>query len=184
MPERINDHSLWRAFDGGELTHSAAHYLTAILRLRQRQGYARVTDVAEDLRISRGAASRAIAVLKDRGWTREDPHRMLELTDNGLELARGVERNYRVLECFLEDILGVPQAVAREDACKIEHLFSPPTIGALFRLIRALEGDKLLMKRLRQQLQADHTSVEQDFDPNREEESGKEFPKPCPTPRK
>ena len=146
MTSRINDSSFWRSFEESGLTHSAAHYLTTIFHLREQYGYARVTDVAECLKISRGAASRAIAILKERGWIQEDPHRMLELTGNGLELARGIERNFGVLESFLEDILGLPHEVAHEDACKMEHLLNPVTVSALHRLIRALQLDKPLKR--------------------------------------
>lgn len=154
MPERISDNSTWRAFEETELTHSAAHYLTAILGLRQRFGYARVTDVAEDLGISRGAASRALAMLKERGWIQEDPHRMLELTAAGQDLARGVVRGHAVIERFMVDILGVPEQVAHEDACKMEHLMSPVTVEALVRLIRTFEGDKRLKSRFKELLGA------------------------------
>ena len=153
MTDRINDSSSWRAFEDSELTHSAAHYLTAIHTLRHRYGYARVTDVADYLKISRGAASRAIALLKERGWIKEDPHRMLELTESGHELAQTVERNYLVLEWFLEHILGMPAEVAHEDACKMEHLLSPLTTGALFRLIRTLERNKPLLGQIKKQLE-------------------------------
>ena len=92
MTDYINDSSQWRAFEDSELTHSAAHYLTTIKQLRQQYGYARVTDVADTLKVSRGAASRAMVLLKDRGWIQEDPHRMLQLTNEGMERARNVER--------------------------------------------------------------------------------------------
>jgi Mn-dependent DtxR family transcriptional regulator len=154
MTDRINDSSAWRAFEESGLTHSAAHYLTAILHLREQYGYARVTDVAEWLKISRGAASRAISMLKERGWIEEDPHRMLILTGSGEELARGIVHNYSIMESFLEGILGIKTEAAREDACKMEHLLSPETVQALFRLIRTLERNKSLMKTLKEKYTA------------------------------
>jgi DtxR family transcriptional regulator, Mn-dependent transcriptional regulator len=154
MTDQINDTSLRRFFEIGGLTHSSAHYLTAIERLRGQNGYARVTDVAQRLGISRGAASRAISVLKERGWIEEDPHRMLLLTEGGRELALMVERNYRVVEGFLEEVLGIPGDVAREDACKMEHLLSPVTAGSLLKMIRLLEGNRSLMRRLKEELKA------------------------------
>lgn len=135
MVVHANDNSAWKAFEESELTHSAAHYLMTIMHLRKQNGYARVTDVAEHLKVSRGAASRAITLFKDRGWIQENEHRMLELTESGMELARSVERNYLILEYFLEEILGVSEEIAREDACKIEHLLSPQTAQSLGRFI-------------------------------------------------
>lgn len=150
MIERINDKTPRRMPEEGELTHSAAHYLTAILHLRHRFGYARATEVAELLQISRGAASRALGVLKERGWIQEDPHRMLELTPSGQDLARGVVRSHVVIERFMQDILGIPAEVAHDDACKMEHLMSPVTVEALVRLIRTFEDNKTLKKRFKE----------------------------------
>ena len=148
----VNDSAFWRAFEESALTHSAAHYLTTIMHLKKGQGYARVTDVAEHLGVSRGAASRATSLLKERGWIQEDPHRMLELTDDGRELARTVERNFLVVQCFLEDILGIQKDVAQEDACKLEHLLSTETANRLFRLIRVLQESKPLLRRIQERL--------------------------------
>lgn len=161
MPERIIDSSTWRAFEETELTHSAAHYLTTILQLRERFGYARVTDVAEELKISRGAASRALTLLKERGWIQEDPHRMLELTPSGRDLARGVVRNHAVVERFMEEILGLSAQLAHEDACKMEHLLNPETIQALVRLIRVFDGNKAMQRRLKELLGACHVSLDE-----------------------
>jgi DtxR family transcriptional regulator, Mn-dependent transcriptional regulator len=149
MTVETNDNSAWKAFEESEITHSAAHYLMTIMNLRKQNGYARVTDVAEHLKVSRGAASRAMSMLKDRGWICEDAHRMLELTVDGVNLARNVERNYLVLECFLEDILGLDGDTAREDSCKLEHLLSPKTSTALLRLIRVLTENKRMLTQLK-----------------------------------
>ena len=159
---KINDASVWRAVEEHELTHSAAHYLTSILHLRNQQGYARVTDVAEYLRISRGAASKALSALKERDWVREDRNRMLELTDEGYELARSVERRFLVTESFLEEVLGVPQDVARMDACKIEHMLSPQTMRAFLLLLRLLKKDKPLFKRIQKSLKNLHLNCDDD----------------------
>jgi Mn-dependent DtxR family transcriptional regulator len=151
MVVHTNDNSAWRAFEESELTHSAAHYLMTIMHLRKKNGYARVTDVAEHLSVSRGAASRGISLFKERGWIQENEHRMLELTDDGMELARSVERNYLILEFFFEDILGVPDETSREDACKIEHLLSPETSKRLFRFIRIFRDHPELTDQVRKQ---------------------------------
>lgn len=152
MTVATNDSSVWRAFENTALTHSAAHYLMAVMHLRKRQGYARATDVAEYLGVTRGAASRAMMLLKERGWITEDAHRMLDLSEEGRHLARNVERNFLVIECFLEDILGVPAELAHEDACKMEHLLSPRTTRALLRLIQVLARDKRNLNALRAKL--------------------------------
>ncbi len=144
-----NDNSAWRAFEQSELTHSAAHYLMTIMHLRKDNGYARVTDVAEHLDITRAAASKRISMLKERNYIVEDSKRMLSLTEEGMALARTVERHFLVMADFFEDILNIPKGVALADACKLEHLLSPESAHAIFRLGRVLKNDKTLLDRLK-----------------------------------
>ncbi|HOS04431.1 MAG TPA: metal-dependent transcriptional regulator, partial [Candidatus Hydrogenedentes bacterium] len=132
----------WREFEKNDITHSAAHYLMAIDSLRDSRGYARVTDVADVLDVSRGAASMSITQLKRRGWVAEDPNRFLLLTDQGHDIAHAVEHKFRILSRFFEEILGVPRETALRDACKMEHLISPETGRRLVWLMRYVLSDE------------------------------------------
>lgn len=138
MHEVTNDSQYWRAFDENQLTHSVAHYLMAVDRLKSENGYARVTDVASMLDISRGAASLALSQLKERGLVTEDPNRFLLLTEEGVRLARRVENNFVLLTRFFEDVLGIDSKTAREDACKMEHLLSETSSRALLQFLQTL----------------------------------------------
>ena len=51
---------VWKNFEDNELTHSAAHHLMAVHELRQEYGYARVSDIAKHLRITKGSVSTAM----------------------------------------------------------------------------------------------------------------------------
>lgn len=141
MAKEINDSAYWREFEKNELTHSMAHYLMAIDALRQEFGYARVTDVADKLEVSRGAASMAIANLKKHGWVAEDPNRMLLLTVEGAAMANIVEHNFQILSKFFVDVLGIDKDVAHADACKMEHLMSLETGQKLVQFMRFLLSD-------------------------------------------
>lgn len=142
MTKSINDAAYWREFEKNQLTHSAAHYLMAIDSLRDSLGYARVTDVADMLEVSRGAASMAIAHLKKRGWVKEDPNRFLLLDKEGETVAGMVEQNFRILSQFFEEVLGAPRGAARADACKMEHLMSLETGRRLVWIMRFILSDE------------------------------------------
>jgi DtxR family transcriptional regulator, Mn-dependent transcriptional regulator len=143
MTREINDATYWREFDNNDITHSAAHYLMAIDSLRDQYGYARVTDVAEMLNVSRGAASMSISQLKKRGWVEEDRNRFLLLSDQGERMASLVEQNFKILSRFFEEVLGMDQDTSLADACKMEHLMSLETGRRLVWLMRYVMGDKV-----------------------------------------
>lgn len=142
MSVEVNDSKHWREFERNPLSHSMAHYLMAIDSLRGDLGYARSTDVADMLEVSRGAASMALSQLKKRGWVTEDPNRMLLLTAEGEKIARSVEHNFVILSYFFETVLLVDTETARGDACKMEHLMSMDTGKRLLWLVTKLMEDE------------------------------------------
>jgi len=144
-----NDSSSWREFDRNQVSHSAAHYLMTIDRLHREFGYARVTDVAERLAVSRGAVSMALTQLRKRAWVQEDPHRFVLLTSAGKRVAKRVEQNYLILTRFFEEVLGVSPSAAQADACKMEHLLSFETGRRLVRLMQSILSDHARAAQLR-----------------------------------
>jgi len=126
---------VWKEYEDNLLTHSAAHYLMTIHELLQEPGYARVTDVAKRMNITRGSCSVSLKSLKKRGFVVEDENKFLQLSDEGLRLAELVEHNDQLLETFFRDVLGVDHDQAEIDACKIEHLLSIETSIALHRFL-------------------------------------------------
>jgi Mn-dependent DtxR family transcriptional regulator len=145
-----NDGSHWRDFEENVLTHSMAHYLMAIDSLRNEYGYARATDVADFLSVSRGAASMALNQLKKRGWVAEDPNRFLLLTEEGKQIATLVEQNFFILSKFFEEMLGVDKDTAMSDACKMEHLMSMETGKRLVWLMRYVMSDPAIAANIRE----------------------------------
>ncbi|MBI2424638.1 MAG: metal-dependent transcriptional regulator [Candidatus Hydrogenedentes bacterium] len=152
MTKESNDASHWRDFENNPLSHSMAHYLMAIDSLRNEFGYARSTDVADMLGVSRGAASMALTQLKKRGWVGEDHNRFLLLTEEGVRIASMVEHNFIILSKFFEEVLGVRQDIAAGDACKMEHLMSNETGKRLLWLMQDLLSDEELAVRVRERM--------------------------------
>ena len=69
---------IWKQFEENGLTHSAAHHLLAVIELREKRGYARVTDVARLLNITTGSASTNLKILRQKNLIIEDENRFLQ----------------------------------------------------------------------------------------------------------
>jgi DtxR family transcriptional regulator, Mn-dependent transcriptional regulator len=130
---------VWKQFEENNITHSAAHHLTAILELRQKRGYARVTDVAKHLNITTGSASTNLKALKGKSLITEDENRFLALTSQGELIALAVMKRRSVLRKFLVDVLKVSPEQAEIDACKTEHLVSSETAEKLAAFVNDSE---------------------------------------------
>lgn len=142
------NHDVWKSFAAQEVSHSMAHYLTTILELRVKRGYARVSDVARDLEVTKGSVSVQIKHLKEKGFVTEDDNRFLSLTPLGESVAKEVIYSRSVLIQFIEEVLGISASQAETDACKMEHLLSRETSEKLLNLVRLLQSDDSDAKKL------------------------------------
>ena len=143
----------WKEFEANELTHSAAHHLLAIHEVGlDYGGWARVSDIARQLDITRGSVSINLRALKKREWIETGDHHMVKLSEKGLKAVQSLMAKRTVVQAFLSDVLGTPDAQAEIDACKIEHLISHATGQRLVQFVRFLTGDpvaKDCLKRFR-----------------------------------
>ena len=122
---------VWKKFEENNITHSAAHHLVAILELREKRGYARVTDVAKELNITTGSASINLKALKGKNLIVEDENKFLVLSEEGEAIAKAVTMRKQVLLDFLVNVLKVSAEQAEIDSCKTEHLISAETARKL-----------------------------------------------------
>lgn len=112
-------------------------------------GWARVSDIARELGITRGSVSINLRTLKKRGWVETDEHHMVKLSAKGLKAAQSVMAKKVVVKAFLSDVLGVAEPQAEIDSCKVEHLISHPTGQRLVHFMRFLtSGDPVARKLL------------------------------------
>ena len=129
-----------RIFVSGDFMHihaSSENYLEAILALSEK-GPVRSIDVAQYLSFSKPSVSRAMTLLRENGYVHMDEDGFLTLTDSGYEIAAQIYERHCLLTKWLT-ALGVPEDIASEDACKIEHDLSNETFEAIKRHIAAQE---------------------------------------------
>lgn len=156
----MTEKEVWKEFEDNLVTHSAAHYLMTIRHLLDDNGYARVTDIARRLNITRGSCSISLKPLKKRGLVVEDENRFLRLSEEGMRIAEMVELNDELLETLFSDVLGVDQDQSEIDACKIEHLLSIETSIALASFIRAWQSDTPAAQAFRKELGTSQASCD------------------------
>jgi DtxR family transcriptional regulator, Mn-dependent transcriptional regulator len=126
-----------------DLTHSMVHYLLAIHKLKESKGYARVTDIALEMGLTKGSVSTALTNLKKRELVLEDDSKFLSLSPAGHEAVHGILSSRTLLYYFLKDVIGVDEDVAHKDSCLMEHLMSSETREKLFNYMKGLGGTSL-----------------------------------------
>lgn len=132
---------IWKKFDQNVITHSAAHHLMAVDALVNRLGYARVSDIARQLNITRGSVSISLKPMKEAGLIVQDENRHLKLSKTGQRLVDAVKTKRQLIERLLSELLGVNGEQSQIDACKIEHLTSNETARHLVSFFRFIDTD-------------------------------------------
>ena len=115
------------------IQESAEMYLETILRLSETREIVRAIDVAQAMDFSKPSVSRALKNLRENGYVSINPETgSIRLLDKGMEIAEAIYSRHKMLSAFLRRI-GVSNAVATQDACRIEHIISQETVDAISR---------------------------------------------------
>ena len=112
-----------------KIHESAENYLETILILQKRLGQVRSIDIASELSYSKPSVSVAMKNLRTNGYIDVDSDGYITLLDQGRAIAEKMYERHTLLSDMLT-ALGVDQAVAAEDACRIEHVISEETFEA------------------------------------------------------
>ena len=110
-------------------------YIEAIVMLSSDNKVVRVKDIAKKLNIKMPSVSAALAKLKEMDLIEYEKYGYVELTDKGQELADRVLRRHEFLIDFFTTVLQIEEAMADDEACKVEHALAPRTCSQIHRLL-------------------------------------------------
>ncbi len=116
------------------ITTKAEDYLERIHELIETKGYARVSDIAEALELTRPTVSIMVQRLSQSGFIDYEKYRGLRLTDEGTRVANRIRDRHAILTKFLT-MLDLPEEVVARDTEGIEHHLSGETLEKLARLV-------------------------------------------------
>ena len=109
---------------------SAENYLETILVLSRKLPVVRAVDIANELGFKKSSVSIAMKNLREKCYITVTDAGFIYLTESGKRIAELIyERHEFVSEWLMR--LGVPQEIAIEDACKIEHILSKESYDAI-----------------------------------------------------
>ncbi|MEG1822550.1 MAG: metal-dependent transcriptional regulator [Clostridiales bacterium] len=113
-----------------KIQQSAEDYLETILVLFRRNGSVRSIDIVRELEYSKPSVSHAMKLLREDGYILMDESGYITLCEKGKTIAEMVYERHTFLTDNLIGI-GVDPKIAKEDACRIEHVISSETFAKL-----------------------------------------------------
>ena len=117
------------------VNESAENYLETILMLSKQLPVVRSVDVANELGFKKSSVSIAMKNLREKNHITVTDAGYIYLTESGKAIADMIYERHELLTSWLVD-LGVPQEIATEDACKVEHVLSKESFEAIKKLVQ------------------------------------------------
>ena len=145
-----------------KLTHSMTHYLLVIHHLKETKGYARITDISKELRVTKSSVSIATNSLKLKGLVElEEDSKFLKLTDFGHNEVHHILSSRVLLYSFFKDFLKVKEENARQGSCLMEHLVDSEIRQKFFYFMKtiSLPNKNVEKKKLISDIQAFETDL-------------------------
>ena len=113
-------------------------YLEVVYDLISRKGYARPSDIAEELRVRTASVTGMLQRLDRMGLIRYERYRGLTLTPKGEQLAKNIQRTHLTILKFLR-VFGIDDSIAKKDAEGIEHHVHRTTLERLGRFVEYVD---------------------------------------------
>lgn len=116
-------------------SESTEDHLERMQELVDLKGYARVSDMASSLGLSRSAVSNMIRRLAKRGFVNYEKYRGFTLTPDGRAVARHIKVRHETLTELLQ-LLGLSAQTVEQEVEVIEHHLKPETLRVFSLLVR------------------------------------------------
>ncbi|MGN0413221.1 MAG: metal-dependent transcriptional regulator [Lachnospiraceae bacterium] len=117
------------------VNESAENYLETILLLSKKLPVVRSVDIANELDFKKSSVSIAMKNLREKNHIAVSDQGFIYLTDSGKKIAEMIYERHELLSSWLKS-MGVPDEIANEDACKMEHVISKESFEAIKKHVK------------------------------------------------
>jgi len=136
-------------------------YIEVIYALEQENRVARVTDIADRRGVTKASVSLVLNQLQKKELVDRKQYGHITLTKSGRRLGSTLSKRHQAIKRFLNIIVGVPEHIADEDACKLEHILSKESCKAINKIAKAIENQPQEMAAILHSLnQSDTADIE------------------------
>ncbi len=106
------------------LTEATEDYLKAIYSLEREQGKVLTTQLAQRLKVTPASTTGMLRKLSEMKLVSYIKYQGVALTNSGRKIALEVIRHHRLLELYLNEVMGMPWDKVHLEAEKLEHAIS------------------------------------------------------------
>ena len=117
-------------------------YIEVIYDLEQKNRVARVTDIAERRGVTKASVSLVLNQLQKKELVDRKQYGHITLTKSGRRLGNKLSQRHKIIKYFLQNVVGVPEHIADQDACKLEHIISKESCAAMKDIVKIVDDQE------------------------------------------
>ena len=110
-------------------------YLKTMYVLKIQNKEIRVTDIANQMNLSKPSVNKAINNLKENGLVYYEAYGKIELTKQGTDLAKKILEAYDISYVFFKDVIGLDEEASKREAEKLKLTMEDNTINNLAKYV-------------------------------------------------
>jgi DtxR family Mn-dependent transcriptional regulator len=127
-----------------KITSNIEDYLKAIYRIEEERGVVRVKEISLAMNVTYPSTSGILKKMEAMELVEHERYGYVKLTDEGRLNAERILVRKEKIENFFKSILRLPEDIASQDACKMEHAMSDQTAERLMRFLDFLGAESPL----------------------------------------
>ena len=117
------------------ISKSLEEYLKTIYIIQKQEEQPRVTNIAEKMNCTKASVNKSLKILTEQKLTNYEPYGKIELTEEGIKLAKKSLEANDIVYLFLKEILGEEKSIAEEEAKEIKMVMKDTTLNKLAKYV-------------------------------------------------
>lgn len=117
------------------ISKALEEYLKTMYVIQIQNKEIRVTDIANQMNISKPSVNKAINNLKENGLVYYETYGKIELTEKGADLAKKILEAYDISYVFFKDVIGLDVEASKREAEKLKLTMEDNTINNLAKYV-------------------------------------------------
>ena len=117
------------------ISKSLEEYLKTIYIIQKQNQMPRVTDIATKMNCTKASVNKSLKLLKEENFINYEPYGQIELTEDGIKLAKKILEANDIVYLFLTEVLEEDKDIASKEAKEIKMVMKDETINKLARYL-------------------------------------------------
>ena len=122
------------------ISRALEEYLKTMYILKKQNGNIRVTDIANKMECTKPSVNKALNNLKEEKLVNYETYGIIELTEEGENLAKKIIEAYDIVYVFLKEVLNLEEEAAQSEAEKIKSAITDETTNKLAKYVHEVLG--------------------------------------------